>query len=99
MAARNAPLLGALLFSWHLPQLRKWLLVAAGCMAFGVLFTLFYIYRINDVLFFQAGGNHSPDEIRAMARQWVIADRVRFGVGCVGFLALLRALSITSLRK
>jgi hypothetical protein len=63
-------------------------------MAFGVVFTLFYIYPINNVLFLQAGGNQGPDEIRAMARQWIIADRVRFGVGCVGFLALLRALSI-----
>src|SRR5918998_296088 len=94
MAARSAPLLGALLVGWHLPRHRKWLLVAAACMAFGVVFTLAYIYPINDVLFTQAGGHHSPDEIRAMARQWVLADRVRFGVGVIGFLALLRALSI-----
>lgn len=62
--------------------------------AFGVVFTLFYIYRINDVLFLQAGGNHSPEEIRAIAQQWITADRLRFGVGCVGFLALLRAFSL-----
>lgn len=79
---------------WPLSQHRKWLLLAVICMAFGVLFTLLYIYRINDVLFLQAGGNHTPDEVRAMARQWILADRERFGVGCVGFLALLRALSI-----
>ncbi len=94
MAARLAPLLGALLAGWHLPQHRKWLLVAAACKAFGVVFTLAYVYPINDVLFAQAGGNHSAEEIRAMVRQWVIADQVRFGVGVVGFLALLRALSI-----
>lgn len=94
MIARNAPLLSALLFAWHLPQHRKWLLLAALCMAFGVVFTLAYIYPINEALFAQAGGNRSSEEIQAMARQWVIADRVRFGVGCVGFLASLRALSI-----
>jgi hypothetical protein len=94
MIARSAPLLGALLVGWHLPRHRKWLLVAAVCMAFSVVFTLVYIYPINDVLFTQAGGHHSPDEIRAMARQWVLADQVRFGVGVIGFLALLRALSI-----
>jgi hypothetical protein len=94
MVARMVPLLAALLFGWHLSQHRKWFLVAVMCMGFGVLFTLFHIYRINEALFLQAGGNHSPDEIRAMAHQWILADRVRFGVGCVGFLALLRALSI-----
>lgn len=94
MVARLAPLLGALLVGWHLPRHRKWLLAASFCMAFGVVFTLAYIYPINDVLFTQAGGNHSADEIRAMARQWIMADRVRFGIGAIGFLALLRALSI-----
>lgn len=34
------------------------------------------------------------EEIQAMVRQWIIADRVRFGVGVIGFLATLRALSI-----
>jgi hypothetical protein len=94
MVARLVPLLGALVFGWHLAQHRKWLLVAAFCMAFGVGFTFAYVYPINDVLFTQAGGNHSPEEIRVMARHWIVADRARFGVGVVGFLALLRALSI-----
>jgi hypothetical protein len=94
MVARFAPLVGALLLGWHLPELRRWLLVATICMAFGVVFTLAYIYPINDVLFAQAGGDHSPEEIRAMVRQWVLADRVRFAVGAVGFLAALRALRV-----
>jgi hypothetical protein len=94
MIARLAPLVGALLVGWHLRRHRNWLLVAAICMAFGVVFTLAYIYPINDVLFAQAGGDHSAEEIQSMARRWIIADRVRFGVGFIGFLALLRALSI-----
>ena len=94
MAARLAPLLGALLVGWHLRQHRKWLLVASVCMAFTVVFTLAYVYPINAVLFAQAGGDHSTEEVQAMARRWVMADRVRFGVGVVGFLALLRAFSI-----
>ncbi len=92
--ARLVPLLGTLVFGWHLPQHRKWLLVAAISMAFVIALTLVYVYPINNVLFLQAGGNHSPEEIKAMARQWIIADRLRFGVGLIGFLALLRALSI-----
>jgi hypothetical protein len=94
MVARLVPLLGALLVGWHLPQHRKWLFLAAVCKAFAVVFTLAYVYPINEVLFLQGGGNQSPEEIQAMARKWIIADRVRFGVGVIGFLAMLRALSI-----
>ena len=94
MVGRLAPLLGALLAGWHLPRHRKWLLVAAVCKALTVVFTLAYVYPINEVLFAQAGGDRSPEEVRAMVWQWVWADRVRFGVGLAGFLALLRALSI-----
>ena len=94
MAGRFAPLLGALVAAWHLPRHRRWLLVAVVCMAFGVVFTLAYIYPINEVLFAQAGGDRSPEEVKAMARQWVMADRARFGVCVIGFLALLRALSV-----
>lgn len=94
MAARLVPLLGALLVGWHRRQLRKWLLVAALCMAVGVVFTLAYVYPINEVLFAQAGGHHNAGEIQAMVRQWIWADRLRFAVGMIAFLCLLRALSI-----
>jgi hypothetical protein len=52
---------------------------------------LFYIYPINAVLFAQAGGSHSGDEIRGMAGDWIFADRLRFAVGVIGFLAALQA--------
>jgi hypothetical protein len=29
-----------------------------------------------------------------MARQWIIADRLRFGIMTIGFISLLRALSL-----
>lgn len=92
MIARNAPPLAALIFGWRLPH-RKWLLAATVCMASGVIFTVVYIYPINAVLFTQAG-DHSPEEIGSMLHRWIVADRVRFGVGVIGFLSLLRALSI-----
>lgn len=66
----------------------------AVCMAAGLLLTFGYIYPINDVLFTQAGGDHTADEIRAMVSRWVFADRVRLAIMFVGFLGLLRALSI-----
>jgi len=40
------------------------------------------------------GGSRSGEEIRAMARQWIFADRLRFVFGVVAFLDVFR-LSIT----
>lgn len=55
------------------------------------LHVLFYVYPINAVLFEQAGGTRSPDEIRALANAWIFGDRLRFGVGLIGFAAVLHA--------
>jgi len=59
-----------------------------------ILFTLLYIYPINEVLFLHAGGDHSSEEIRRMVDTWIVSDRIRFAIGIVGFLSLLRALSL-----
>lgn len=91
MIARNLPLVLALLAGWHRPRHRNALLLAVACFACGVIFTLTYIYPINTVLFEQAGGGQSAEAVRAMARQWIFADRLRFAVGSVGFLAVLWA--------
>jgi hypothetical protein len=94
LAARGLPLLLGLIAGWNLPSHRVWLLVPVVCLGISIPMTLFYIYPINAVLFFQAGGNRSPEEIQSMARRWVIADRVWLGIMTIGFLSLLRALSI-----
>jgi hypothetical protein len=65
-----------------------------GIRTVGVAFTLVYVYPINGILFDQAGGNHTDEEIRALLRRWIIVDRARFLLISVGYLALLRALSI-----
>lgn len=78
MIARNLPLVLALLAGWHRPKHRNALLFAVACFAFGVIFTLNYIYPINAVLFEQAGGGQSAEAVRAMASQWIFADRLRF---------------------
>lgn len=91
MVARTLPVVAALFVGWHLPRHRSALLLAAGCLAFVVVFTLAYIYPINAVLFEQAGGSHRAEEIRAMADRWIFADRLRFAVGVVAFLAVLWA--------
>lgn len=94
MVARALPVLLLLISGWNLQTHRKYFVAMTACMIFGLTFTLAYIYPINAVLFAQAGGNHTAEEIRAMARHWILADRVRFAVLSIGFLALLRALSI-----
>jgi hypothetical protein len=55
------------------------------------VYTLTSIYPINAVLFEHAGGAHGPEDIPAMVSQWVCRDRLRFGVGSIGFSALLWA--------
>ena len=91
IAARIIPMLIAFALAWHLPKHRLVLGVAAACVAAIVVFTLAYIYPINAVLFDQAGGGRSAIEVTAMVRTWIWADRIRFGVGIVAFVAILRA--------
>lgn len=91
MAARVVPIALALPLAWHLPKHRTALIVAVSCIVATVIFTLLYIYPINDVLFEQAGGGRSASEISEMARSWIWADRLRFAVGLMAFVALLKA--------
>ncbi len=91
MGIRTLPALLALIVGWYSPAHRYSLLLTVACLAFTVIFTFAYIYPINDVLFIKAGGDHSPDEIRQMATNWIFADRVRFAVGIVALLGMLWA--------
>jgi len=91
MGARVIPIIIALVVGWHLPEHRLTLGIAVLCLVAAVLFTFIYIYPINAVLFQQAGGDLSPTEIRRMVRAWIWADRIRFGVGIVAFVAILWA--------
>ena len=91
MAARLLPTVTALLLAWHLPRHRAALGLAVACLLAAVLFTLFYIYPINEVLILQAGGDRSATEISRMVQTWIWADRLRFAIGLVALFALLRA--------
>jgi hypothetical protein len=91
MAARVIPMIIALALAWHLPEHRMALGVAVVCLAATVIFTFAYVYPINAVLFEQAGGEHSATEIAEMVREWIWADRIRFCVGIVAFVAILWA--------
>jgi len=94
MPVRALSVLGVLICGWNLRAHRPFFVITAICMTAGVVFTLAYFYPINAVLFDQAGGNHSNEEIRAMLRAWIFADRARLLVLSIGYLALLRAMNI-----
>ena len=94
MPVRMLSLFGVLICGWNLRAHRPFFVAAAICMTAGMVFTLAYIYPMNAVLFAQAGGNHTPEEIRTMLRAWTFADRARLFVVSIGYLALLRAMNI-----
>jgi hypothetical protein len=90
MAIRNLPLFVTLALGWNLRPQREFLLIAAVCTFFGIIYTLAYVYRINDELFTKAGGNHTTAEIQSMVHRWIFADRLRFVVMLVGYFFLLK---------
>jgi len=79
---------------WNLRAHRPFFGVATCCFAAVILFTVAYVYPINAALFTEAVALRDANEVRALAHRWIIADRVRLLVGSVGYLALLRALSL-----
>lgn len=90
MAARVIPLLLCIVSGWkNAGGQRPLLLIAGFCWVFITIYTLIYIYPINDVLFKQAGGDNSPEAIKAMVNKWLFADRFRFAIGTAGYGCLL----------
>jgi len=97
MALRVIPLFILLLLSWRKSKRQKsFLLIACICMAIMIAFTIFYIYPVNDILMRQAGGGKSATEIQQMTSDWVCADRLRYLVGCIGYLFLLRSFQLNN---
>ena len=86
----------ALILGWRFNPHRKYLLITLLCTLFVIIFTLAYVYPINDILIFKAGGDGSSEEIKSMVNHWILADRLRFAVGLVGYLFLSKAFRITS---
>lgn len=91
IAARTVALVIALAAGWRSAPYRAALSVALGCWLFVVGFTLLYIYPINDTLFVVGPSQPGDVETRELLSRWILADRFRFAVGCVSFIALLWA--------
>ncbi|HTJ48111.1 MAG TPA: DUF1772 domain-containing protein [Cyclobacteriaceae bacterium] len=93
MVVRAAPLFIYTALSWRNKK-KWWLIISSMSMIIIIIFTLVYIYPINEALMTQAGGTYSRDEVCIMVYDWVFADRVRFFIGTIGYLCLLRAFQI-----
>lgn len=90
MIARLLPLFLCIYLGWNQAEGQKlYLLIAGICWVFITVYTLAYIYPINEILFKQAGGNNSAEIIIALVKKWLFADRFRFVIGTVGYLCLL----------
>jgi hypothetical protein len=92
--ARAVPLFLLAALAWPYVSVRPWIGACAATMLFGLVLTRAYVYPMNDVLFAKAGGDLSPDALRALVRTWIFTDRVRFAVMSGGYLCLLRAFSL-----
>ena len=92
MLLRSAlPQILALLLGWQSKLQRYDLLITFSCTAVTIIFTLVYIYPINETLMAHAGGNNSPEKISEMVSTWILCDRVRFAINLTGYFFLLRA--------
>ncbi len=91
MIIRNLPVLIALILGWQSKQHRKYLSVTLSTIILGIIFTLLYMYPINEILMTQAGAGKSSSEIQSLVYKWIFADRLRFIIMFVGYIFLLKA--------
>lgn len=91
MITRLLPLLLCIIWGWNgsLAQ-RNYLIVAGICWIFITVYTLVYIYPINDILFKQAGASQPAEVIKGLVTKWLFADRMRFAIGTIGYICLLK---------
>ena len=94
MIARNLPLILALAVGWKSPLHRRFLALAVLPLIAGIIFTITYIYPVNEVLMINAGAGKSADEIRDLTDKWILADRLRFLVMLSGYYFLLKAFKL-----
>ena len=92
--ARAAPLALLVVAAWNHANLRPWIVACAATMVIGLILTRAWIYGINDVLIFKAGGDLPADAVRALVHKWILLDRIRFAIMAGGYVCLLRAFTL-----
>jgi hypothetical protein len=87
--ARLVAIVVAFAAGWRSPRHRTALGIALGSYLFVVAFTVIYIAPLLPTIL--AGGASTVEETRSILDRFILADRVRFVVGCGTFAALLWA--------
>ncbi|MEJ7830299.1 MAG: anthrone oxygenase family protein [Segetibacter sp.] len=91
MVIRVLPVLIALILGWYSKLHRNYLLTTLIILILAIVYTLTYIYPINDILMAKAGADKSAEEIKTMVDKWLFNDKLRFAVMLVGYFFLLKA--------
>ena len=100
MVIRILPVIISLLLGWKSKRHRYFLLITVLTLVFGIILTIFFVYPINDAIMAKAGEGSSPEEIKRMVHDWILADRVRFAMIFIGYFFLLLAFRLpTNLSK
>ena len=98
-AALLVATLGALVAGWQTPNNYRVLLAMSLFAILGTLIlTVTVFWPLNAALWAVAQGSTNAvqehDAILQMVRDWVALDWVRIGIGTVGFVASIRAISV-----
>jgi hypothetical protein len=84
----------AVALTWRAPRIRWWVVAAAGVfIGCEFLFSALFFWPRNEIMFVDPPGTHTPEVLRAVAREFVAGHRVRLAGGAVAaalaFTALL----------
>ena len=90
---------GALVAGWKTgPRYRTLLFVSAATILAVLVFTVLVFWPMNAALWAVARGSaiamKEPEAVRALVRQWIAFDWLRVGIGVVGYVAAIKAISI-----
>lgn len=90
---------GALIAGWKTgPRYRALLFVSAATIFAVLVFTVLVFWPMNAALWAVARESATalkePEAVRALVRQWIIFDWLRVGIGVVGYVAAIKAISI-----
>ncbi|GAA4698445.1 hypothetical protein GCM10023215_41040 [Pseudonocardia yuanmonensis] len=93
--------LASVVLTWRDPRLRWWVAGAAAVfVACEFLFSVFFFWPRNEIMFVDPIGTHPAEELRRVAAEFVAGHRVRLAGGAVtaalAFTALLRQVRATA---
>ena len=90
---------GALVAGWRSgPRYRALLFVSAATIFAVLVFTVLVFWPMNAALWAVARGSATalkdPEAVRALVQKWIALDWLRLGVGVLGYVAAIKAISI-----